>query len=82
MATTQGTKFPTTLVTEMFSKVKGHSSVAKMIPAQPIPFNGNTEFTFSMDKKLAVVIEKRKCMGVSSIGKVIIAEHGCGLLLL
>lgn len=57
MATTQGTKFPTTLVTEMFSKVKGHSSVAKMIPSQPIPFNGNTEFTFSMDKKLAVVGE-------------------------
>lgn len=55
--TTQGTKFPAQLVTEMFSKVKGHSSVAKMIPAKPIPFNGNTEFTFSMDKKLAVVGE-------------------------
>ncbi len=49
--------FPTTLVTDMFNLVKGHSSIAKMIPSAPIAFNGNTEFTFSMDKGVAVVGE-------------------------
>lgn len=53
----QGTMFPTTLVTDMFNLVKGHSSIAKMIPSAPIAFNGNTEFTFSMDKGVAVVGE-------------------------
>jgi len=58
MATTkQGTNFPTELVTEMFSKVKGKSSIAKMVPSNPIPFNGNTQFTFSMDKNIAIVGE-------------------------
>lgn len=52
-----GTMFPTTLVTEMFNKVKGHSSIAKMVPSTPIPFNGNTEFTFSADNKVSVVGE-------------------------
>lgn len=52
-----GTMFPTTLVTEMFNKVKGHSSIAKMVSSTPIPFNGNTEFTFSPDNKVSVVGE-------------------------
>lgn len=53
----QGTLFPTTLITEMFSLVKGHSSVAKMIGSTPIAFNGNTQFTFSMDSGVSVVGE-------------------------
>lgn len=58
MATVKaGTKFPTALVTELYNKVKGHSSVAKMIPSEPLPFNGITEFTFSMDNKISVVGE-------------------------
>lgn len=52
-----GTMFPTTLVSEMFSKVNGHSSIAKMVGSTPIPFNGNTEFTFSPDNKVSVVGE-------------------------
>lgn len=52
-----GTNFPTELVTELFSKVKGHSSIAKMIPSKPIPFVGSTEFTFSPDHKISVVGE-------------------------
>ncbi|MCQ2087962.1 MAG: phage major capsid protein [Bacilli bacterium] len=52
-----GTMFPTTLVSEMFNKVKGHSSIAKMVSSTPIPFNGNTEFTFSPDNKVSVVGE-------------------------
>lgn len=56
-AVKQGTNFPTNLVTEMFNLVKGHSSIAKMVPSTPIAFNGNTEFTFSMDNKVSVVGE-------------------------
>ena len=56
-AVKQGTNFPTSLVTEMFNLVKGHSSIAKMVPSTPIAFNGNTEFTFSMDNKVSVVGE-------------------------
>lgn len=56
-AVTQGTKFPTSLVTRMFDQVKGHSSIAKMVAAQPIAFNGNTEFTFSLDHEIAIVGE-------------------------
>lgn len=52
-----GTMFPTTLVSEMFNKVKGHSSITKMVSSTPIPFNGNTEFTFSPDNKVSVVGE-------------------------
>lgn len=54
---TAGTKFPTSLVTEMYNKVKGHSSIAKMIGSDPIPFNGVTEFTFAPSNKVAVVGE-------------------------
>lgn len=52
-----GTMFPTNLVSEMFGKVKGHSSIAKMVASTPIAFNGNTEFTFSPDNKVSVVGE-------------------------
>lgn len=53
----QGAMFPAQLVTEMFNTVKGHSSIAKMVGSTPIAFNGNTEFTFSMDNKVSVVGE-------------------------
>lgn len=58
MATvTKGTKFPATLVTEMFNKVKGHSSLAKMAGAEPIPFNGKDVFVFNMSNDVSVVGE-------------------------
>lgn len=53
----KGTNFPTTLVTKMFSTVKGHSSIAKMVPSAPIAFCGNTEFTFTPDHAISVVGE-------------------------
>lgn len=52
-----GNLFPQTLVTDMFSKVKGHSSLARLSTAAPIPFNGLKEFTFSLDKEIDVVAE-------------------------
>lgn len=72
-AVKQGTNFPTSLVTEMFNLVKGHSSIAKMVPSTPIPFNGNTEFTFSMDNKVSVVGESgEKPAGDATITPVVI----------
>lgn len=58
MATvTKGTKFPAQLVTEMFNAVKGHSSLAKMAAAEPIPFNGKDEFVFNLSSDVSVVGE-------------------------
>ena len=49
--------FPERLVTEMFNAVKGHSSLAKLSGASPIPFAGETVFTFSMDGEVSIVGE-------------------------
>lgn len=74
MATvTKGTSFPTALVAEMFNLVKGHSSIAKMIPSKPIAFNGNTEFTFSLDKGVEVVGESaQKSAGGATVTPVVV----------
>ena len=55
--TTSGTLFKPELVTEMFSKVKGHSSLAKLSGASPIPFSGTDTFIFTMDGEAAIVGE-------------------------
>lgn len=52
--------FPPVVVTEMFNKVKGHSSLAKLCAQSPIAFNGQTEFTFSLDKEVDIVAEGAK----------------------
>lgn len=59
MATTltAGTNFPAPLVSEMFSKVNGYSSLAKLSAQTPIPFNGRTEFVFSLDTEAQIVGE-------------------------
>lgn len=53
----QGTLFPAELATEMFSKVKGHSSVAKMAASEPIPFAGKDVFTFNFESDISIVGE-------------------------
>lgn len=55
--TTSGTLFKPELVTEMFSKVKGHSSLAKLCGASPMPFAGTDTFVFTMDGEAAIVGE-------------------------
>lgn len=72
MATvTKSTKFPAEIVTEMFSKVRGKSSLAKLAAADPIPFCGVDVFTFSMDHKISVVGEgAAKPDGASTVGTV------------
>lgn len=72
-AIAKGTNFPTELVTEMFNKVKGHSSIAKMVAADPVPFNGSTTFTFSMDHNIAIVGENAaKPAGDATIAPVVV----------
>lgn len=53
----KSTNFPAQLVTEMFSQVKGHSSIAKMAGSEPIPFVGKDVFTFNLSSDVSVVGE-------------------------
>lgn len=53
----KGNLFPTELVNGMINQVKGESVLAKLTGATPIPFNGQTEFTFNMDNEVAIVAE-------------------------
>lgn len=55
--TTAGTMFAPETVKEVFSKVKGHSSLAKLCSAVPVAFSGNDYFTFAMDGECAIVGE-------------------------
>lgn len=55
--TNSGTLFKPELVTDMFNKVKGHSSLAKLCGATPIPFAGTDTFIFSMDGEASIVGE-------------------------
>lgn len=56
-STTTGTLFKPELIREMFSKVKGHSSLAKLCNASPMPFAGSEIFVFSMDGEASIVGE-------------------------
>ncbi len=55
--TESSTLFPTKLVGSIFSKVKGHSTLARLSAQTPIPFTGEDEIVFSMDGEAAVVGE-------------------------
>ena len=56
-ALSMGTLFPKDLVSEMFSKVKGHSSLAKMAAQEAVPFTGKDYFVFSLDNDISIVAE-------------------------
>lgn len=56
----KGSLFPAELVSEMMNKVKGKSSLAVLSNQEPIPFNGKTEFTFTLDKEVDIVAENGK----------------------
>ena len=53
----KGSLFAPELVTDLVNKVSGKSSLAVMTAQTPIPFNGQREFTFTMDKEVDVVAE-------------------------
>lgn len=55
--TETSTLFKPELVTDITNKVKGHSSLAKLCNATPIPFSGTDSFVFSMDGEACIVGE-------------------------
>lgn len=56
-AISMGSLFPRELAREMFSKVKGHSSLAKMALEEPVPFTGKDVFTFNFSSDISIVGE-------------------------
>lgn len=56
----RGALFPAQLVTDLFSTVKGKSSLAKLSNSTPVGFNGNQQFTFSLDNEVSIVGENEK----------------------
>ena len=61
MATLErGTLFDPKLVTDLINKVTGKSSLAALSKQTPIPFNGQKEFVFTMDKEIDIVAESGK----------------------
>ena len=54
---TRGTLLPPVVTDRLFSLVRGKSSLARLSAAEPIPFNGETVFTFSLDKEVDLVGE-------------------------
>lgn len=70
-ALAKGALFPTELIPEFIQKVRDHSSIAAMSGAKPIPFNGTTMFTFSMDNDVNIVAEAgAKSAGGATIGTI------------
>ena len=53
----RGSLFPETLIPNLVNLVKGHSAVAALAGQTPIAFNGQKEFTFTLDKDVDIVAE-------------------------
>lgn len=58
MSIQMGTNFAPEVVSQIFSKVKGHSTIAKLSAQTPIAFSGNDVFVFSLDDEVNIVAEK------------------------
>lgn len=54
---TKGSNFPHELESELFSLVKGKSSLARLAASEPVPFVGKDIFTFNFSNKLSIVGE-------------------------
>ncbi|SIW58248.1 prophage LambdaSa1, structural protein [Streptococcus agalactiae] len=60
------TLFKPELVTEIMSKVQGHSTLAKLSGQTPIPFNGVEQFIFNLDGNAQIVGEGKQKLGNSA----------------
>ncbi|MBP1046409.1 phage major capsid protein [Enterococcus sp. BWM-S5] len=60
MTLSRGSLFDPELVTDLIDKVKGKSSLAILSKQEAIPFDGTTQFVFSMDSEIDVVAENGK----------------------
>lgn len=65
----KGELFATEIVTDLFNKVAGKSTLAKLAGTIPVPFNGSEIFTFSMDDEVNIVAEN----GVKPAGAISMA---------
>ena len=67
----KGALFPAQLTNEMINLVRGKSSLAALSGATPVPFNGETVFTFTLDSEADLVAENgAKSNGGATIGTV------------
>ena len=57
---TRGELIPEVVVNDMFNAVSGHSALARLSDSKPIPFSGQREFIFTMDKEVDIVAENGK----------------------
>lgn len=72
--TTSTNLFPEKLVSDVFSKVKGHSSLAKLSGQSPIPFSNTEQMVFTMDGEASIVGEgENKPAGEAAFKPVTIA---------
>lgn len=69
----KGSLFPNELIGGLIEKTVGASALAKLCAAKPIAFNGQTEFTFSLDKEIDIVAENgAKSAGGATVSPVTI----------
>ncbi len=57
MSLKSGDLFPENVVTDIFNKVKGHSTLARLSNQQAIPFAGEKEFIFNLEGNAQIVGE-------------------------
>src|SRR5690625_1345556 len=57
MSLKSGDLFPESVVTDIFNKVKGHSTLARLSSQQAIPFAGEKEFIFNLEGNAQIVGE-------------------------
>lgn len=68
-----GTMFPPELVRDVFDKVKGHSTLARLCAAKPMSFSGIQEFVFTMEGEASFVAESgQKPAGKAAVTPVVI----------
>lgn len=68
---TMGTNFPSVLSDEIFNKVRGKSSLAKLSQQIPVSFTGTDVFTFNFDNELSIVAENgQKVAGGATVAPV------------
>lgn len=69
--TKSGTLFSPKQVSEIFSKVSGHSAIASLSAQKPIPFSGIDSYIFTMDDEASIVGEgENKPAGEAELKKV------------
>lgn len=66
---TKGTMFPAEVISDLFNKVAGHSTLAKISGQVPIAMSGSDIFTFQMDAEANIVAES----GAKAAGGITVA---------